>query len=427
MRPITVKCLPVGRDWDISAREQFNSLLAQLPGWVVVDVADPVLHEMDVLRQVESVLGGKADLLLLAAIHGGSARALTLAAVKYGLPVAIWCHDEKHSLASSALAREALRQLGHPAVLLHGQEAGTNLTSAAGGAAARIRLSKARIGHLGPTHFNLVSAQTNPLTIIARFGAWVVPISISSLRSVIRSIEPEEVEAAVKSIGQTYTLLVDGDTLRMAVSMHLALARIAREQGLDSIAVDCWNEIVPEFGVSPCFGFARDDYRIACEGDLILAVTMIVGEAIHGMPGYVGDLYSFDEMTNIITLTHCAGCASLHSGPGALEIARQSPPGPAGQSGAVVACRPVLPSGQGTMALLHGESLDLLHLRRCEILSTEFSDQMKVSVRIEGDSSGFLAEVSGNHYVIFPGDCRDAWHIWAEWSGIKTQEVGNGS
>jgi L-fucose isomerase-like protein len=246
-----------------------------------------------------------------------------------------------------------------------------------------------------------------------------VPISLSSVHSRIKSLRPERIIGEAESLRKQYQVKIPPELFNKAVAIHLVLKDICAEQRLDAVAIDCWNETVPKFEVSPCLGFAENHYRIACEGDAVLALTLGLGEAICGQPGYCGDLYSIDEQKGLILLVHCGACADLHSSSEYPRIVSKKLPGPINQKGTVITCHTTLPKGPATMVLLHGSDLNQLHIQRCEIISTEFSDQMKVTVLIKGDVSDFLQKAAGNHYIVFPGDNVKSWKIWAYWSGVS--------
>lgn len=418
---IRIACIPVGNAWPANAQSLFRTLTETLPDRIKLFLHTPLIREPDILRQLEKARESDPALLLLPALHGDSARSLTLAGSRLPVPAAIWCYNQNHSLASSSLAAAALDQLGHPRTLINGESpsAAAELQAAAEAAAARNCLSKARIGRLGPLHFNLISSEVRPLTLYGRLGTWVVPLSIASVKARMKRIQTKKIEEMLDSFRRNYTLNADEEVLRRAMKLHAALKEIAAEEQLDAIAIDCWNEVLPEFHVSPCLGFAEDSYRIACEGDLSLAAALIAGEAICGKPGYTGDFYSFNEEAGEAVLVHCGGCAALHSGSEKMEISVQPPPKTVDQGGAVLSCRPLLRPGIGTLVLLHGGELDRLKLCSCEIAGTELRNQMQLKVRIRGNYREFRQESSGNHYVVFPGDHQESWKLWALWSRIR--------
>ncbi len=421
-----VVCLLIGTEWEGQAQAAFQRVLRKLRASVsatVRVVRRPVLDEVAILREVAKTASWRPDLLILAALHGGSARAIVLAARKSGLPVTIWCHDQRHSLSSSALAAESLRQLGHPLCLVHGSTARvvTELGVAIRAGLAVRRLKEARIGQLGPLHYNLIGTEVNPLTVNTRFGSWIVPLSVAGIAERMTCIASQRVDGFLETLRQRYRVEVEGQRLERAARFHLALADVAEQECLDAIAVDCWNELLPGLDLNPCLGFAEPSYLIACERDLILALTLIAGRALCDGEGYVGDLYAFDELSGQAVLMHCAACVALHSSATPMAIVEQLPPGAVTHRQRVIACHPQLPEGEATLVLLHGMQLDRMHMRACNILETEFESQMQVKVHIEGDPRTFRSGASGNHYIVFPGTHVSAWAQWAQWSGIQIE------
>ena len=415
----TVLWLPVGRGWVPPVRAEFDALLEAAVGAAAAAALEPAGDEPQVLEAVAGVKAADPDLLGLVALHGGSARQLVLAAAKADRPVVVWCHDDSHSLASAALACEGMRQLRLPVALLHGR-AGTELRNATRAAAAHGRLRRARIGKLGATHHNLISADVAPLLLTERFGTWVVPLAESGLRERLAQVAAVRIDAELAAVTAACDVDVDVPLLRRAAALSLALADLAAAQALDALAVDCWSGVVPAHGVSPCLRFASRGPLIACEGDLVLAATMLAGLAITGSPGYVGDFYALDETDGQAVLMHCAGYACLHDTVRAPlpRLAARRPPGSAAAAGTVVACQPLLPGGPGTLVLLHGRRLDRLQILDCRIMETDQQDQMRVVVRLREDPVAVRRALAGNHYVLFPGSSAAAWRQWARWSGV---------
>ncbi len=422
MRPPRVAILALGREWDNEDKASALDTIGRIPYSPDIQQFGPVFTEADTIDALSSIHEFAPDLVILHSLHGSIARVMTLAGVKCGVPVAIWCHDERHALASSSLASESLRQIGCKHELVHGfgREAADRLGVAARAALAIRAVSQARIGRVGPLHPNLIAADVNPLTMLRRFGSWVVPITLRELEEEMKMVDPDEAKEFVESLKSKFNVTMPAKPLKQAAAIHLALKSIARELRLDAIAVDCWSEMVGRFGVSACLGFADNEFVPACEGDIILALTLIAGESLCGKTGYVGDFYAFNPDDRTVTLMHCGGSSSLHSGAEPMEIASQQPPGPIGTCGVVASCRPILPEGSGTIVLLHGEQLEKLHLRSCTILGTSFEKQMCALAQIEGDAEVFVREASGNHYVVFPGCRQEMWQLWAEWSGVAT-------
>jgi L-fucose isomerase-like protein len=231
-------------------------------------------------------------------------------------------------------------------------------------------------------------------------------------------VDPGRVAENLRVLRKRFLVEAEGDPMEKGVRLHLALADIAKEQRLDSLSVDCWTEILPEFGVSPCLGFAFESCRIACEGDLLLALALLAGEALGGSPGYAGDLYAIDEQRGWATSVHCGACAELQGTRDPIAIVSCAPPRTVTGHGAVLSVRPVLPAGGATVAMFHGANANQLHVRAAKIIDTSFAADMRVRFSIEGDAGAFRREAAGNHYAIFPGDASPAWRLLATWLGI---------
>jgi L-fucose isomerase-like protein len=59
-------------------------------------------------------------------------------------------------------------------------------------------------------------------------------------------------------------------------------------------------------------GFIEDAYTLACEGDVMLCISLLLVRYLTGQGAYVGDLYDLD-LDGILTLIHCGAPASLAS------------------------------------------------------------------------------------------------------------------
>ena len=100
--------------------------------------------------------------------------------------------------------------------------------------------------------------------------------------------------------------------LEAGIKLHLVLEQIAQEKKLDAFAAECWSGLPRELGLNPCLGFVQDTYILACEGDGLLAVSLLLVRYLTGASAYVGDLYDVD-LDGVVTLVHCGAPASLAS------------------------------------------------------------------------------------------------------------------
>ena len=352
-----------------------------------------------------------------------------MAARAADLPTVLWSHDENHSLPSSALAAGTLRDLGSPVQLVHGRTASVSFRKELGAAAAAAgsvgRLRRARIGVVGPAHPNLTSVNTDSWRILARLGAWVTPITLARVHDAAESLTPSRLRRHATSLGELADLSGMGrDTMDRTVRLDLALCDVARQEELDALALDCWNTLLPHFLVTPCLLLLHERPLLACEGDPVLAASLLAGEWLAGS-GYGGDVYSIDEETGVLTSRHC-GASRSFSGNTRVTVSEGAPPALTAQAGRAISVRARFRKGAATIFLISGDSLDTLQLATGEFCGGRHNGGVNVKVRLACDTSDFRRHLRGNHYVILPGDHRRELAMLGHYLGMRVQEFPAG-
>jgi L-fucose isomerase-like protein len=212
----------------------------------------------------------------------------------------------------------------------------------------------------------------------------------------------------------------DRGALTAGARLHLALKQAARDQHLDAFAAECWTGLPRELGLNPCLGFVEDAYTLACEGDVVLAVSLLIVRYLTGTRAYVGDLYDLD-LDGRLTLVHCGGPASLAANNAAVVLAKSEL---AQQRGfETITCRPRLPAGPVTLFRLYGPNCDQLHMALGDLTGCEQSPNLSVAVQLAGSRWDFLSQCFGNHYVVAPGDIRPELILLSKWLGIQVSET----
>jgi L-fucose isomerase-like protein len=338
-------------------------------------------------------------------------------------PCLIWPIHGRFALPSSTLAAGALRDGGAPVELVFGPPDHPVALAMAGSlvraATAWSRLRRSRIGVVGGLFPNLVSCRYDAETVSARLGPTVVPVAYEALRAGMRA--ESETEAAARAITATHSVAAaDLEALAGGARLHLALKRAAREHQLDAIATECWTGLPRELGLNPCLGFVEDAYTLACEGDVVLAVSLLIVRYLTGVRAYVGDLYDID-LEGRLTLVHCGGPASLAASRASVVLGKSEL---AHQRGfETITCRPSVPAGPVTLFRLYGPNYDQLHLALGEVTCSEQSPDLSVAVQLAGSRRDFLSQCFGNHYVVAPGDIRPELNWLAKWLGIHVSET----
>jgi L-fucose isomerase-like protein len=290
-------------------------------------------------------------------------------------------------------------------------------------AKAYSRLRKSRIGVIGSLFPNLVSCRYDAKTIAKNIGVQLQSISFEEIRRLIQSIKDSspELEQLRSEISNSFRVnALVKKALDAGIKLHLVLKQIARDQDLAGFATECWSAFPRELGLNPCMGFIEDEYSLACEGDVMLCISLLIVRYLTGVYAYAGDLFDLD-MDNILTLVHCGGPASLASEKGNVNFGKSQLASERGFE--TLTCRPKLDPGPVTVFRFYGQECNKLHLASGELVSCETSPNLTVKVKIAGNRLDFLDQCLGNHYLIVSGDIRSELKLLCKWFGITIFET----
>jgi len=254
-------------------------------------------------------------------------------------------------------------------------------------------------------------------------GTTLVPISFKDIRNVIQSRADDRNNAVQlqREINGAYKIdAADLNALDAGIQLHQALKQVAIEQDIDGFATECWSGFPKKLGLNPCLGFFEDAYTLACEGDVMLCISLLWVRYLTGAGAYAGDLYDLD-LNGILTLIHCGAPASLALDEGEVVLSKSQL---ALQRGfETVTCRPPLENGPVTLFRFYGTECDRLHLASGELLGSELSPDLTVRVKLKGDRWDFLEQCFGNHYIVVAGDIRSELKLLGKWLGITIFET----
>ena len=424
----TIAALPVGEYETDLVKKEFEAILRAFdPLNTELIVGDPVSDEESARQSLQGLLNQKPDLLLIVALRGLSAPVIETAARLSRLPCLIWPVQGRFALPSSALAVGALRESKFPVELFYSPpdqpgsfEALRCITKTA---RAFSKIRQSRIGVIGGLFPNLVSCRYDPQKVNSRIGTALIPISFQEIRTAIQSLSAQAGEKELSRQTINFPAGVgtgDRKALDAGLKLHLVLKQIALEQNLDGFATECWSGFPRELGLNPCLGFIEDAYTLACEGDVMLCISLLMVRYLTGARAYVGDLYELD-VDGLLTLTHCGAPASLASNKGDLVLEKSQLALERGFE--TMTCRPRLNNGPVTLFRFFGQECDQLHMAMGELLSCEVSPNLAVQVKLSGDRQNFLEHCFGNHYLMVSGDIRRELKLLGKWMGITLFET----
>ena len=425
---VSIAILPIGEFDTELVKNEFESkvkVFHHLGGNLIV--ANPVPDDDEARQSVQEISRRNPDLLLIVPLRGLSAQAIETAVRTSGVPCLICPVEGRFALPSSALAVGALRESKIPVELLHAPSDSPDfierLQCVTRAAKAFSRIRQSRIGVIGGLFPNLVSCRYDPQIVNSKLGATLVPISFQETRNSIQSISQRMsgVEQLQQEITTSYTInAVDIDALDAGIQLHLALKQMALEQKIDGFATECWSGFPREIGLNPCMGFVEDAYTLACEGDVMLCISLLLVRYLTGSGAYVGDLYDLD-LDGILTLIHCGAPTMLASNSGEVVLSKSQLALERGFE--TMTCRPRLENGPVTLFRFYGRECDKLHLASGELLGSGLSPNLTVKVKLNSNRWDFLDQCFGNHYVVVAGEIRRELQLLGKWLGITIFET----
>ena len=418
-----ITVLPIGEFDTELIRNEFDTMIAALthPG-VDFIIADPVSDEEGARKSVEKLSKSNPDLLLLIPLRGLSAPVIEEAVRTYRAPCLIWPVQGRFALPSSALAVGALRDAGLIVELVYAPpnnpEVVQNIQSILKTAKTYKQIRQSRIGVIGKLFPNLISCRYDPQTIHKKLGTTILPLPFDEINNTIQEVSgsTDKIDLTRSMITNSYSVNgADMQVLDAGIKLHLALKQIAQEHQLDGYATECWSGFPGKIGLNPCLGFIEDAYMLACEGDVMLCISLLIVRYLTGSSAYVGDLYDLDLEGNL-TLVHCGASASLASDPKGVRLVKSQLAHERGFE--TMNVRPQLAPGLVTIFRFYGQDCDKMHLALGELDGCDLSSNQTVKIKLSGNRSDFLREALGNHYIVVAGDIRKELTLLSKWLGI---------
>jgi L-fucose isomerase-like protein len=423
-----ITALPIGEiDSDV-IKSQFESIIGAFQHLDTnLFISDPVSDEEQARRAIRNSLETNPDLLVLIPLRGLSAQIIETAILTSHVPCLICPVKGRFALPSSMLAVGALQESKIPVEVLYAPPNHPDfierLRRIIRAATAFSRIQRSRIGVIGGLFPNLVSCRYDAQTVSSRLGVTIVPISFEETRHAIQSASDatNDAEQLRGEITASYKAdAADLHALNGGIQLHLALKQLAMLQGIDGFATECWSGFPRELGVNPCLGFEEDAYTLACEGDVMLCVSLLLVRYLTGTRTYVGDLYDLD-MDGMLTMIHCGAPVSLAGK--TREVALSKSQLALERGFETITCRPRLDTGPVTLFRFYGWECDKLHLTSGELLDSELSPNLTVRVKLKGNRWDFLEQCFGNHYIVVAGDIRSELKLLCKWLGVTVFET----
>jgi L-fucose isomerase-like protein len=306
---------------------EVQSALAQLHGVTIVAVKPLAIEQIDADVAVAKLHPANIDALLLingTFALGGLAMSLGKA---LGVPIMLWAWHEPaeqtgklrlNSLVGVNLNASNLYKLGSRPQTIYTAHDDANairqIGSFARAAAALRDLQTVRVGMIGGHAPGFDNLAVNKLALRKQLGVEVVEVGLQALIAKAQAGIP-----AAKAADKMHSPSAEFEDSREASDDQLAkydalvtAARdLAAQQKLNVLTLKCWGDLAEQYGIAGCGAVSvlgGHGLITGCEGDVMGALTMRLGERLTGEKAVLMDLVSTDAASNTALFWH-VGCA----------------------------------------------------------------------------------------------------------------------
>lgn len=174
-------------------------------------------------------------------------------------------------------------------------------------------MEHARIGWIGGLSPGFTNMMFDERQLRHRLGAVILPHELTELVERAKGYDPEPVARTVRDVrGAAVVVTVTDDSAFDRVTrLYLAMRDMIREFDYDALAVQCWPNIQTYYRVAPCMAYSwlgsEDGIAVACEGDALGALSMVLLNLLTRRPGSstLLDMAALDPETHALLMWHC--------------------------------------------------------------------------------------------------------------------------
>lgn len=248
-----------------------------------------------------------------------------------GRPLAVWCLPEPartgplllNSMTCANLYMSSARALaGRRSVKwLYGtpedQLARRRLAVALQALRGQKALEGAVVVRVGETAPGFVNLFYDPEGVRETLGVDVREYALASMFSEMAAVDAASAAALAQELPRG-ARRCEGtkEELDKSARLTLAVEALGRRTGAEAFAVGCWPEFQRDLHVSTCLALARLNEAglpVACEGDVLGAVTMLAVKAMGARAPMLMDLSAMDADADAISFWHCGMGPPCHA------------------------------------------------------------------------------------------------------------------
>lgn len=147
-------------------------------------------------------------------------------------------------------------------------------------------MKNTRIGQVSSRPTSFYSVIVNENELLEKFGIEIIPIDLSSVvRLTIAAIAENRPE--ISQIANTFKNIADFSRLKpqelnKVAALKYVLSDLIKENNLQSLAFQCWDELQTQLGICSCFVHAiitDEGTPVACESDVHGAISSLMLQA----------------------------------------------------------------------------------------------------------------------------------------------------
>lgn len=172
-----------------------------------------------------------------------------------------------------------------------------------------------KIGQISPRPQSFYSIIINENELLERFGIEIIPIN---METIVRHVKEAIINnnSEITKIAEDITKIADFSTIgaietEKIAALKYVLTKTIKEFDLQTVAVQCWDELQYQLGICPCYVNAlitEEGTPIACESDIHGAISSLILQAA----GMFKEATFFSDLTirhpendNAELLWHC--------------------------------------------------------------------------------------------------------------------------
>ncbi|MBO4635327.1 MAG: hypothetical protein J5669_08160 [Bacteroidales bacterium] len=304
---------------------------------------------------------------------------------------------KSNSLAASLEILSYLKLQGLKGEVLHGSAAylQARVQALETVANAREMLNGARIGVVGEPSDWLIASHADPVAVMDKLGARLVPVAMEELLQEIAKAQADSAPAEVPMAPKVRSAYPG------ATQIYHALRALVEKYELSALTLRCF-DLLTSVGNTGCLALASfnaEGFPASCEGDVPALLSMMIAQALTGCTGFQANPSRIDVEKGEILFAHCTVPFNMVSN---WQYDTHF------ESGIGVGIHGEIPEGPVTVFKVSGK-LNRHFVAEGELLYNQYEDNLcrtQVVLKLSPeDARYFLTNPIGNHHIIIPGHC----------------------